>query len=37
VRIVVPEGDDYPATRDLVDDLRVPAEIITVPQDWRAR
>lgn len=37
LRFVVPEGDDHPATRDLVDALRMPAGLTTVPPDWRAR
>ena len=37
VRLVVPEGDDHPATHDLVADLRLPADLVTVPPDWRAR
>jgi hypothetical protein len=34
--VAVPEGDDHPAIRALADDLRDPAEIVTVPPDWRA-
>ena len=34
--IVVPEGDDVRATRDLVDALAAPAELRTVPRDWPA-
>ena len=34
--IVVPEGDDHPLTRRLARLLRRPADIITVPGDWRA-
>jgi hypothetical protein len=34
--IVVPEGDDVRATRDLVDALAEPAELRTVPRDWPA-
>jgi len=38
VRLVlaVPPADDYPITRDLAAALREPAEIVTVPADWRA-
>ncbi|HET9732397.1 MAG TPA: hypothetical protein VFP54_06940 [Acidimicrobiales bacterium] len=35
--VVVPEGDDLPATRRLVGALAAPAEVRTVPRDWRAR
>ena len=31
----VPEGDDHRMTRDLVAALRAPAEIRTVPPEWR--
>jgi hypothetical protein len=31
----VPEGDDHRMTRDLVGALRSPAEIRTVPPEWR--
>jgi hypothetical protein len=34
--IAVPEGDNHPLTRRLARLLRRPAEIITVPADWRA-
>jgi len=37
VRFVVPEGDDLPSTRDLVDLLTIRADLVTVPPDWRAR
>ena len=37
LRFVVPEGDDLPSTRDLVDLLALPADLVTVPPDWRAR
>jgi hypothetical protein len=37
VRFVVPEGDDLPSTRDLVDLLTIPADLVTVPPDWRTR
>lgn len=37
LRFVVPEGDDLPSTRDLVELLGVPADLMTVPPDWRAR
>jgi hypothetical protein len=36
LRFVVPEGDDYRATRDLVAALRLSADLVTVPPDWRA-
>jgi hypothetical protein len=32
--LVVPEGDDYPVTRDLAAALAAPAEVVTVPRDW---
>jgi hypothetical protein len=32
--LVVPEGDDYPVTRELAAGLAAPAEIVTVPRDW---
>lgn len=35
--LCVPEGDDHPMTRDLVAALAIPAELVTVPPDWRAR
>ena len=35
VRFVVPEGDDLPSTRDLVDLLDLDADLVTVPPDWR--
>lgn len=31
----LPEGDDHPVTRDLVSALVMPAEIVTVPEEWR--
>ena len=34
--LVVPERDDHPVTRRLVAMLAEPAEIRTVPSDWRA-
>ncbi|HET6811855.1 MAG TPA: hypothetical protein VFH50_12675 [Acidimicrobiales bacterium] len=34
--VVVPERDDHPVTRRLVAMLAEPAEIRTVPSDWRA-
>lgn len=37
VRVVVPEGDDLPSTRDLVDLLARSADLVTVPPDWRTR
>lgn len=37
IRFVVPEGDDLPSTRDLVDLLTIPADLVTVPPDWRNR
>jgi len=33
--IVVPERDDHPYLRSLAEALREPAEVITVPNDWR--
>lgn len=36
LRLVVPEGDDYPLTRRLAAALVDPAEIVTVPRDWPA-
>jgi len=35
LRIVVPEGDDHPMVRRLAALLRNPAEVVTVPVDWR--
>jgi len=32
--LVVPEGDDYPVTRELAAALAEPAEIAVVPRDW---
>jgi len=32
--LVVPEGDDYPVTRELAAALAEPAEITVVPRDW---
>jgi hypothetical protein len=32
--LVVPQGDDYPVTRELAAELVAPAEIVTVPRDW---
>ncbi len=32
--LVVPEGDDYPITRELAGGLRRPPEIVTVGRDW---
>ena len=37
VRFVVPEGDDLPSTRDLVELLSLPADLVTVAPDWRTR
>jgi hypothetical protein len=34
LRIVVPEGDDYPVTRFLSSTLRRPADVCTVPRSW---
>jgi hypothetical protein len=34
--LVVPEGDDYPLTRDLAAALRHPAAVRTVDADWTA-
>jgi hypothetical protein len=33
--LVVPQGDDYPLTRELAGLLRHPAEVVTVGPDWR--
>lgn len=33
--IVVPEADAHPLTIALASDLRVPADVVTVPPDWR--
>ena len=33
--LVVPEGDDHPATRSLAAMLRHPAEVMTVRKDWK--
>lgn len=33
--LVVPEGDDHPVTRELAAALADPAEVVTVPGDWR--
>lgn len=33
--LVVPEADDHPVTRDLAAALADPAEVVTVPGDWR--
>jgi hypothetical protein len=33
--LVVPEGDDHPTTRALAAALVEPAEVVTVPRDWR--
>ena len=37
VRFVVPEGDDLRSTRDLVELLAIPADLVTVPPNWRTR
>ena len=34
--LVVPEGDDHPVTRALAAALREPAEVRTVPAEWRS-
>jgi hypothetical protein len=34
--LVVPEGDDHAVTRDLAAALREPAEVLTVPREWRS-
>jgi hypothetical protein len=34
--LALPPGDDYPVTRELAAALRQPAEIVTVPSDWRS-
>lgn len=33
--LVVPEGDDHPSMRSLAAMLRHPAEVVTVPKNWR--
>ncbi|MEO6987678.1 MAG: hypothetical protein ABI239_03430 [Aquihabitans sp.] len=33
--MVVPERDDVPVTQALVERMRHPAEVVTVPDDWR--
>lgn len=35
--LVVPERDDHHVTRALAARLRRPAEVVTVPDDWRSR
>ena len=35
LRFCLPEGDDHAVTRELAGALVVPAEIVTVPEDWR--
>jgi hypothetical protein len=35
VVLVVPERDDVPATRALAGRLREPAEVVSVPGNWR--
>jgi len=35
--LVVPERDDHPVTRAVAARLREPAEVVTVPADWRDR
>ncbi|MDQ6837131.1 MAG: hypothetical protein M3137_01985 [Actinomycetota bacterium] len=34
--VVVPDGDDHPATRRLAAALRQPADVVTVGRDWPA-
>jgi hypothetical protein len=34
--LAVPERDDHPVTRRIASRLRDPAEIVTLPDDWRA-
>lgn len=34
--LVVPEGDDFPAVRELAARLVVPASVVTVPRGWRS-
>jgi len=34
--LVVPERDDHHVTRALAARLRAPAEVVTVPEDWRS-
>ena len=33
--LTMPEGDDHPVTRTLAAALVEPAEIVTIPGDWR--
>jgi hypothetical protein len=33
--LAVPPGDDHPRTRQLAAALRAPAEVVTVPADWK--
>jgi hypothetical protein len=34
--LVVPDGDDYPVTRELAAGLASPAEIVVVPRNWES-
>jgi hypothetical protein len=34
--LAVPRRDDHPVTRALADSLRRPADVVAVPDDWRA-
>jgi hypothetical protein len=34
--LAVPERDDHPTIRRLAALLRSPAEVVTIPGDWRA-
>ena len=34
--LAVPERDDHPVTRRIAERLREPAEIVTLPEDWRS-
>jgi hypothetical protein len=34
LRLVVPDGDDYPVTHHMAATLRQPADVVTVPRDW---
>ena len=35
--VVVPERDDHPYLRPMAQSLREPAEVLTVPENWRSR
>jgi hypothetical protein len=34
--LVLPDGDDHRVTRELVEDLVVPARIATISREWRS-